>query len=56
MLLFWVLEQCRLLVDANVSEKHTVFIFGAEVVMLGSIYRQVYTGPKHRTSSSSLPP
>jgi hypothetical protein len=36
MLFFWVLAPCRLLVDANVSEKHTVSIFRAEVAMLGS--------------------
>jgi hypothetical protein len=36
MLLFWVLTPCRLVVDTNVSEKHTVSIFRVEVAVLGS--------------------
>jgi hypothetical protein len=36
MMFFWVLVPCRLSVDTNVSEKHTLSIFRAEVAMLGS--------------------
>jgi hypothetical protein len=42
MSLFWYLTTCRLVgPDTNVSEKHTVFIFRAEMAMLevtGFIY------------------
>jgi hypothetical protein len=55
---FWVLMLCDLLVDANVSEKHTVSIFSPEdgdIMFLKNvrIYRRVYRAPKPRITTSS---
>jgi hypothetical protein len=47
---FWVLAPCRLISNVKISEKHTVSIFRAEVVMLGS--GEIYIGLEELPTSA----